>query len=439
MKKIINILAIMYMVLLYYLVSDSFKLIITMNFGVYLLLLGIFNNINKNQSLIYSMLSLFIIGLLLSGLFYGIGSLMNIMYLNITNLFCVMFLTCNNIIRLLEEHFNNKKLYNMYYLLLLVFNIILLIIFRNNYNIIYLYIMSILFTILIFILLFIFKRKRDKKYNFNYIKNIRKSISFDKENAFSDIIKSAYLYISIIVLYYIMTNRYISYNTNIILSDTYLFGMIFIYILYKIIKKYIVINYDIKEFNNIINKVLNVSLYVCILLFIISFPICKVIFNSDYNFIFSLIILLFFYILFDTIMNISNNKISNRKINISLLLGLLVKIIFEIPLINSSYRMGYDLVLGSILSSSLGMITTIIINVIFITKKYKINLLSNFNNILNIVYSNIIYLLILVLCTLIVKVDGSKYFINILVIMFYVFVSVIFYIIRKIIHKKSAK
>ncbi len=110
--------------------------------------------------------------------------------------------------------------------------------------------------------------------------------------------------------------------------------------------------------------------------------------------------------------------------------------IIEIPLINSTYRMGYDLTLGSILSTSLSLLVTIILLSIFITRKYKINLLNNFTNILNIIYTNIIYLLLLVLLTLIVKVDNTKYLTNILVIIFYIFISILFNIIKKKINRK---
>ena len=44
---------------------------------------------------------------------------------------------------------------------------------------------------------------------------------------------------------------------------------------------------------------------------------------------------------------------------------------------------------------------------------------------------NIIYTLILVLFTFIVKVDIDKIFNSILVIIFYIFISIVFYIIKK--------
>ena len=449
MKKIPNLLGIIYILLLYYLVNNEIKLIITMNFSISLLLYSIFsttsikdilNNYkyNKNKLLLYLILTIILLTIPISILSYLEGNILNINNLNITNILCTIFISINIIIKIIKEYQSNSKIYNIYYILLLLINIILLIIQKTKYNIIYLYITSIILFIIIFILLYILKlRKNKNKIKHNYLKDIKSILVTNKQQVLINIINSSYIYISTIILYYILTNKYINNNTNIILSNTYFFGIIFINILYKIIEKNIKID-NINNYNIIINKILNISLIICIPLMIISYPLSKIIYNSNYNILFPLIILLFFYIIYNTILNISINNISNKKINISMLSGLLIKIIFEIPLINSTYRMGYDITLGSILSTSLGLLITIILLTIFITKKYKINLLNNFNNILNIIYTNIIYLLILVLFTLIVKVDNTKYYINILVIIFYLFISILFNIIKNKLNKRNA-
>lgn len=434
MKKITNILLIIYILLIYYLTSTSTKLLITMNFSLYLLLYSLFSTTsikdNKNKKTI---IYLIIVSLPLLLISYFLGNILNIKYLSITNLFCLIFLILNITIKLISEYLNKNKILSIHNIIILIINILLLIILKSKYNILFLYISSITLSFIILVLFIIFKYKDKDKTNIN----IKNTLITNKEKVFINIIKSSYIYISIIILYYILTNKYINTNTSIILSNTYFFGIILINILYKIIEKYInIVNIEITNYNNIINKVLNISLTICIPLMIISYPLSKVIFTSNYNMIFPLIILLFFYIIYNTIINISIKNISNKKINISLLLGLLIKIIIEVPLINSAYRMGYDQILGSILSTSIGLITSITILTIFITKKYKINLLNNFNNILNIIYTNIIYLLLLVLLTLIVKVDNTKYYINILVINFYIFISIIFNIVNKKINRK---
>ncbi len=440
MKKIINILLIIYILLIYYLVDTNTKLLITMNFSLYLLLYSLFSTTsikdNKNKKeLIYTIISLSILSIPISIINYQLGNILNIEYLNITNLLCTIFLITNIIIKIISKYLNKNRIISIHNILTLFINIILIIILKNKYNISLLYIISISIFIIILILFIIFVLRKHKQNNTFYLKEIKNNLVTDKEQVFTNIIKSSYIYISSIILYYILTNTYINPNTNIILSNTYFFGIILINIIYKIIEKYITID-NINNYNQIINKVLNISLTICIPLMVISYPLSKIIFSSNYNMIFPLIILLFFYIIYNTIIKLSINNIGNKKINISLLLGLLAKLLLEVPLINSAYRMGYDLTLGTIISTSISLLLAIILLSIFITRKYKINLLNNFTNILNIIYTNIIYLLILVLFTLIIKVDNPKYITNILVVIFYIFISIVFNIIKKKIIRK---
>ncbi len=436
MKKITNILLIIYILLLYYLLDANTKLLITMNFSLYLLLGSIFSTtkytINKNRRLlIYTILSILLVGVPLSGISYLMGNILNIKYLNITNLFCCIFLISNTLIKILSNYQNNNRIQYIHNIIVILINILLLVILKDKYNILCLYITSILLSIPISILILLIKHKSD---NIS-IKKIKNILITDKEKIFINITRSSYIYISSVILYYMLTNIYINPNANIILSNTFFFGIILVNALYKIIEKYITID-NINNYNQILNKVLNISLIICIPLMVVSYPLSKIIFSSNYNMIFPLIILLFFYIIYNTILNISINNISNRKINIGLLFGLLIKMIIEIPLINSTYRIGYDLTLGSILSTSLSLLVTIILLSIFITRKYKINLLNNFTNILNIIYTNIIYLLLLVLLTLIVKVDNTKNTTNLLVVFFYIFISILFNVINKKINRK---
>ncbi len=65
--------------------------------------------------------------------------------------------------------------------------------------------------------------------------------------------------------------------------------------------------------------------------------------------------------------------------------------------------MGYDMASGSLISIILGFIISTIIGIILINKKLKLSLINNFNDILNIIYENIIYSLILILFTFIIK------------------------------------
>lgn len=432
MKKITNILLVIYILLLYFIIDNHMQLLITINFSLYLILKSLFSttkyNINKNKKLlIYTIITIILLAIPLSTISYLIGDLLNIEYLNITNLFCTIFLITNIIIKLLSEYYKNKKIQYINSILAIIINILLIILLKTKYTILYLYITQIIISIILTLILLFIKHKDNNNIS---VQDIKKILITDKEKVLNNLIKSSYLYISLIILYHLYTNKYINSNTSIILSNTFFFGIIFIYIIYKKLENNIKLE-DISNYDNIINKLLDLSLTICIPLMIISYPLSNVIFKSNYNFIFPLIILLFFYIIYDKVLLISKNKISNKKIYISIFTGIIIKTIIEIPLINSSYRMGYDLTLGSIISTSIGLLLSIILLSIFITKKYKIDLINCFNNILNTIYTNIIYLLILILFTLIIKVDNNTYYINILVIILYISISIILNIIKK--------
>ena len=72
-----------------------------------------------------------------------------------------------------------------------------------------------------------------------------------------------------------------------------------------------------------------------------------------------------------------------------------------------------------------------IIGIILINKKLKLSLINNFNDILNIIYENIIYSLILILFTFIIKVNITSITKSVLVVIFYIFITIMFYIIKR--------
>ena len=193
------------------------------------------------------------------------------------------------------------------------------------------------------------------------------------------------------------------------------------------------------NFNNLITKVVKLSLNICIVLLVISGPISRFLFGSDVNIIFDLVPLLLFYTLYDVIVNLLIVGIKNKNLFITLFSGLIVKLLFEYVLITSVYRMGYNLTFGSILSIVLGFAISVIIGIILIKNKYKLNLLSYFDNILNVIYENILLCLVLVLFTLIVDVNSDSKIINLLVIFFYIFISIIFFIVKRVIERKRAR
>ena len=471
MKKIINILYFLLMIFLFYFTKGSNMLLFTMSFSMFIIFNSLFSStsikdkINKfnnnkyyyssNKVFKYTIIFISIIILMLMLISYLFSLLINIKGISLVNICMCIYLYTNVIMKIEGEYINNKiiNIYNIINIILVFISIILLykvFHFDNYINICILYLINIInfifFNIMFYI--FIFRKnkyvKKREENKINYIKEVKDCLITDKINTIFNIIKSSYIYFSIIILYFILINKYnYSYDTiGNYITSIYLYGIGVIYFIYKIINNiYIdsfnelknkIINKNEYNIYNFINKIINVTISLMVLLIIISKPINNILFNgSTINIILDVSYLLFFYIFYEVIINI--NMICNKEKNviIILLIGLVISLITSIPIINSSYRMGYNLVSGSIMSIILGITISTIIGIILIRNKLKLSLLDNFNNILNIIYSNIIYTLILVLFTFIVKVDIDKIFNSILVIIFYIFISIVFYIIKK--------
>ena len=464
MKKKINIIYLLFMlflILLNYITKDSNIITLVLSLSLNILLYNIFLELNikstlekyKNKYKIYRIIIIFIslIFIIFSILSFLIGSVMAIRGLNLVNMLGILFTLTLIIIKITgifleytEYKKLSNKLLNIYLLLLLLItsisSILLYQVFKlNDYiRVLLLYSVNIIIFIIIMLLLYIFilrKYKVKVREKYNYKEIIKNILNINKSITLYNLIKEGYIYTSIIILYYILINKYnYSYEkTSITIVNIYFYGIYFIKYISYILKKYLKVNSD--NFSNQIIKVSNYLISITILLMIISGPICKILFSNN-NFLFDLVVLIFFYTLYNYVMDISIKVISSKINKISLLSGLIIKLVFEIPLINTSYRIGSSLYFGSILSIIIGMTTSIIISIIFINKKLKINILNNFSNILNIIYENIILCLILVLFTLIVKVENTSIIGSILVIIFYTFITILFYIVKKILKKK---
>lgn len=485
MKKISNIISFLLLILLYNFTKDSNMFLLTLSFSMLIIYTSIFSTTSikskletlYNKKYYYSINRIFknsiilvtIITLVLTLISYLTSLLINIKGLSIVNISMCIYLLTSTIIKLEGEYISiikNKKLgnnllniYNIVNNILLLITIILLYkVFKleNYLNISILYLISLIPFIIINILIyiFIFKNKKEiqkrEENKLNYIKETKKILVTNKISTIFNIIQSSYIYLIIVILYFILTNKYnYNYDTiGIYITSIYFYGINTIYFIYKIIKSiYIdkfneikdkIINKENYNLINIINKIVSLSISLTILLIIISKPLNNLLFNNkDMNIILNVSYILVFYILYNLIINL--NIICNKEKNIiiTLFTGLIITLITSIPIINSSYRMGYNLVGGSLISIILGITISIIIGIILIKKKLKLSLLNNFNDILNMIYENIIYSLVLVLFTFIVKVNIDSIIKSILVIIFYIFITIVFYITKeKITNKK---
>lgn len=484
MKKVIYLLYFILLMILYHFTRNTNMFLLTISFSLLLLFNSIFSTMNiKNKIQEYydnkyyysnkkilkgSIIFIGIITIILMLISYLIGLLINIKGITLVNISMCIYIFTNNIIKLESEYFSIEKykklgnnLINVYKITNIILTIITIIILYkvlnlDNYiNISILYLISLL-PFIIFNLLFyfiIFKNnkcsKKREENKINYIKVIKKSIITNKIKVLYSIITSSYFYTSIIMLYFLLINKY-NYTYDVVgtyITNTYLYGLIIIYFIYLFIKNNYIDKFNMlldkiknkEDYNiyNFINKITNVTLSITILLIIISKPLNNIIFNNEINIILNVSYILFFYILYSIIIKISMICNKSKNIFITLLIGLIISIITNIPIINSSYRMGYDMASGSLISIILGFIISTIIGIILINKKLKLSLINNFNDILNIIYENIIYSLILILFTFIIKVNVTSITKSILVIIFYIFITIIFYIIeRKIINKR---
>lgn len=487
MKKISNIISFLLLILLYNFTKDSNMFLLTLSFSMLIIYTSIFSTTSikskletlYNRKYYYSINKIFknsiilvtIITLVLTLISYLTSLLINIKGLSIVNISMCVYLLTSTIIKLEGEYISiikSKKLgnnllniYNIVNNILLLITIILLYkVFKleNYLNISILYLISLIPFIIINILIyiFIFKNKKEvqkrEENKLNYIKETKKILVTNKISTIFNIIQSSYIYLIIVILYSILTNKYnYNYDTiGIYITSIYFYGINTIYFIYKIIKSIYIDKFnEIKDkitnkenYNliNIINKIVSLSISLTILLIIISKPLNNILFNNkDMNIILNVSYILVFYILYNLIINL--NIICNKEKNIiiTLFTGLIITLITSIPIINSSYRMGYNLVGGSLISIILGITISIIIGIILIKKKLKLSLLNNFNDILNMIYENIIYSLVLVLFTFIVKVNIDSIIKSILVIIFYIFITIVFYITKEKITKKKVQ
>ena len=294
-----------------------------------------------------------------------------------------------------------------------------------------------------------FKKKEER---IDYKTEIKKILSRNINKSIVNIIKYGYLYISIIILYFILSNRYgYSYEkVSDVINNCYFYAIGIINIILLIInhiesdridkireniskKKYELVNLD-----NYIIRLFKVLLMIIVVLSIISDAIWTIIFNNNNGyilFIFSNFGI--FYIMYSIVIKISIDNISNRKLYFSLIVGLIIKLVLIVPLISSLYRMGYNLLYGDCLSSLIAYLVVIILLIISNSKRCKVDFIKKFDKILNIIYYNIILCVTLLLFTLVIPVRVSSRLEGFKVVIIYLIISLIYIFIRKKIDKNE--
>ena len=400
---------------------------------------------NKNKIVRYTTINIFIIYLIFILLSIFIGDAFNTA-LNVENTFLPylmmgLSLITEPLLKIYLEYLNSynkpklsKNLLIVYYILesilLLIISIITLKIIKlpTHISISLFYLSKIISFIMILIIIYLNlkKIKVDKikeVQRVNYKKEVKNILTNNLHKSIIKVIKNSYYYISIILLYSVLSNRY-NYDLELIeknITFIYLYGLNIINLIIKVILS----SKEKKEDTNIIEYIYNSfenTLITSIIIGITSPLICKILFLTNENNIYftMLSILSIFIVLYKVTFEYTKN---NKIIYISLLTGIISKLILTIPLINSFYRMGYNLVYGDIISTIISLSLSSIINYIYIKLNNKTE--KTFEKILKTMYESILLCIVLLILQFIIPIKTNNYILALLILMFYITVSII--------------
>jgi len=484
---IIDIINILFIVPFYYLTKDNNIFLYTFSLYLYLILSSMFLHIDSYSNIkyyydkkyIYSLntiykytnLSIIIINLFVS-IIVGFVSILFNNWFKIDGLILVnvimsltlfirpMLKNVSNFVRVYNFNTLGNNLENIYKIVNLILLIISSVIcfklldISDYVSIIILYGCSIVSFVLVYLLCYLLvlsnkiKKKQFKKREerIDYKNEIKEIISRNINISISNIIKYSYFYISVIILYFILKNRYgyLYNNVSEIINNCYFYAVAIINIIYlivsyleknrinKIIENLDNKKYDMVKLDDYIIRLFKVLLTTIVILSIVSSSLWMIIFNNNNGYI--LYIFSNFgvmYIMYCVLNKICINNISNKKLYLALVIGLIIKIILIVPLISSLYRMGYNLLYGDMLSSLISYFVVIILFIVSINSKCKIDFIKKFDKILDIIYYNIILCVILLLFTLVVPINVTNRLEGVKVIIIYLIISTIYIIIRK--------
>lgn len=416
-------------------------------------------------SLVYIFLT-YIISCYLEKIF----NLTNLKILSITVSSIILFVLVFKIINEYLIVHNYKKLGNNLLNIYLIFNIIYLLIsslilnFIKINSSIKLIIISLSFIIsgliLLSIILFCYRKKFKNKtritrdeLKINYYLDIKRIFKTNTYISLINVIKYAYIYISIIVSYRVLTIRY-NYSiidTTEILTHTYFYSLLLVLLIYLIYKykntiilnniKKIIENKETDKYNIISSYCIEkISIYlpVSLITLLLSKPIYTLILNN-YKYSYALGIMnvfLVFYIIYDITITIIRYLNKNKQLFRLIIIGFIFFLISLIPMIDTSYRMGYPLIIGSVITLIISHLLVTIMGSIYL-KKYNIIVINDIEKILVIFYKNILLSIILILLQLIIPSRLNNQLQALFLILFYFSSGVIYYLLKNLVRKKS--
>lgn len=460
--KLLNLLSI---ILLYYIAGKNSLFLYVITLSLYNIYSSCFEHIslkeklkevddkNKIKLFKYTILSISLVCLLFVILSILTSDTINVL-LNIENTFIPYLIMSISVLSkpltkiALEylESYNKPKLsnrlLNTYYILeiilFLIIGIFSILIFKlpTHISISLLYLSKIISCILISIIIYLVLKKekvnieKKEENKLNYKNELKAILINNSHKSIINIVKNSYYYISIIVLYMILSTKYSYSVSNIeqVITFIYLFALTIVNFIVETIMK--ITNNNDKKIN-IISHILNIFKFmitIAIILAVTSPLICKIIFNDSSNSIY--LMMLSFLSIFISLFDATFDNIKNKKIiYTSLIVGIVSKIILIVPLINSFYRMGYNLVYGDIISTIISVFISIIINYIYLKNKNKKE--KTFEKILTTLYESMLLCIILIILQFIIPIKTNNYFLTLLTFVIYVSISIMFLNFKK--------
>ena len=438
-KNILEFINILMLIPLYYFTEGNNMFLFTFGLILYLLISSMFKNISfkeilkgyydkkayytKNKLFWLSSIILIILNILIMGIlfvtFYYLNSYFKDEHLLMIMMFMSLSLFVIPEIKLIQEFINvhnvKKDILKLFYFIrnILVFVLLILNItikIENYIFIMWLFLTNLITFILIGIYLYFTFFKYKKRYHlkdkrlpdesvnkvFKYVKGVFTNNFYDTFITFTSYL---YLYIGIIFLY--LSLRYKYNYTNEVLTYTYLYLTLIpliIYYLFDIYKS---------KIKNIFNFIVNRFLIIILLLMVMGNAMLFLIYGNDiYSdvYVFELLFL-FFDIIYKVILDNIQKK-GNKKILFYIIIpGIMIKLFLTLPLITSFKLMGYNIVLGSITASIIGIIVSSILGFIVLYNRKMVNFNNNANVIFDFIYKNIIFISLLLIFRLLIGDD----------------------------------
>lgn len=463
----IKLLSVLSIILLYYIAGKNSMFLYVITLSLYNIFSSCFKHITLKEKLkkvtddyskfkIYKYLILSVIGIstifiLLSILMSDtINVLLNIEDTFLPYLIMSISIISEPIVKLSLEYLESynkpklsNRLLNIYYIFETIFFILISIFtirvfkFPIYLSIALIYLSKIISSIIILIIVYLvlnneninFGNTNEEK-KIDYKKEIKNILQTHSHQSIIKVVKKSYYYISIIILYVILTTKF-NYNITLIqteISFIYLFGLTIINFIIELILSISISNDNNK---NIINYILNVfqfMLTISIILAVTSPLICKIIFNNSSNSPYLMI--LGFMSIFIALYDITFDNIKNQKvIYISLIVGIISKLLLVVPLINAFYRMGYNLAYGDIISTMISMLISIIINYIYLKNKNKKE--KTIEKIMKTLYNNLLLCIILIVLQFIIPIKTNNYILSVITLIIYLVTSITYLNIQK--------